>query len=61
VAADQQLGPLFADHRGRIDLAALAVLFDHLGGPAVLPVRPQRVPVRTGAAGDVDAGARRRG
>jgi uncharacterized protein (TIGR00369 family) len=32
VAADQQLGPLFADHRGRIDLAALAVLFDHLGG-----------------------------
>ncbi|MFW0783928.1 hotdog fold thioesterase [Gordonia sp. CPCC 206044] len=32
VAADQQLGPRFADHRGRIDLPALAVLFDHLGG-----------------------------
>lgn len=32
VVADQQLGPVFADHRGRIDLPALAVLFDHLGG-----------------------------
>lgn len=27
-----QLSARFADHRGRIDLAALAVLFDHLGG-----------------------------
>ncbi|GAB91427.1 PaaI family thioesterase [Gordonia rhizosphera] len=32
VTAEQQLGPRFADHRGRIDLPALAVLFDHLGG-----------------------------
>ncbi|AZG48264.1 PaaI family thioesterase [Gordonia insulae] len=32
VTAEQQLGPKFADHRGRIDLPAIAVLFDHLGG-----------------------------
>ena len=31
-SAIQQLGPQFADHRGRIDLPALAVLFDHIGG-----------------------------
>ncbi|MFW0795492.1 PaaI family thioesterase [Gordonia sp. CPCC 205515] len=32
VAAEQQLSSRFADHRGRIDLPALAVLFDHIGG-----------------------------
>ncbi|WP_262365744.1 hotdog domain-containing protein [Gordonia sp. OPL2] len=32
VTAEQQLGPRFTDHRGRIDMPALAVLFDHLGG-----------------------------
>lgn len=30
--AEQQLCARFADHRGRIDLPALGVLFDHLGG-----------------------------
>lgn len=29
---EQQLSARFADHRGRIDLPALGVLFDHLGG-----------------------------
>lgn len=32
VRAEQQLSPRFADHRGRIDLPAFGVLFDHLGG-----------------------------
>ncbi|MCH5644665.1 PaaI family thioesterase [Gordonia sp. ABSL49_1] len=30
--AEQQLTARFADHRGRIELPALGVLFDHLGG-----------------------------
>ncbi|UPW08221.1 PaaI family thioesterase [Gordonia terrae] len=32
VRASQQLCPRFADHRGLIELPALAVLFDHCGG-----------------------------
>lgn len=32
VSAEQQLSARFADHRGRIDLPALAVLLDHVGG-----------------------------
>ncbi|GAA1479787.1 hypothetical protein GCM10009624_02270 [Gordonia sinesedis] len=32
VTAEQQLCGRFADHRGRIDLPALGVLFDHIGG-----------------------------
>ncbi|MGW0037692.1 PaaI family thioesterase [Gordonia sp. NPDC003376] len=32
IRADQQLCARFADHRGRIDLPALGVLFDHVGG-----------------------------
>lgn len=32
VSAQQQLCAQFADHRGRIDLPAFGVLFDHIGG-----------------------------
>ncbi|MGV9712887.1 PaaI family thioesterase [Gordonia sp. NPDC003424] len=32
VSAEQQLSTRLADHRGRIDLPALAVLLDHIGG-----------------------------
>ncbi|MEE4021471.1 hotdog domain-containing protein [Gordonia sp. PKS22-38] len=44
VVAEQQLGPLFTDHRGRIDLPALAVLFDHLGGLPYFRSGPSTTP-----------------
>lgn len=37
--ADARLGPLFTDHRGRLGLPALAVLFDHLAGTPYFAAR----------------------
>lgn len=46
-SAAQQLGPRFADHRGRIDLPAMAVLFDHIGGlPFYAAVRSAAIQAR---------------
>ncbi|MDL9937865.1 PaaI family thioesterase [Gordonia sp. ABSL1-1] len=41
VVGEQQLTARFADHRGRIDLPALGVVFDHLGG---IPYLLQQLP-----------------
>ncbi|MYR08680.1 PaaI family thioesterase [Gordonia sp. SID5947] len=44
VRAEQRVGADLVDHRGRIDLPALAVLFDHLGGLPFIASDPQRSP-----------------
>lgn len=44
VSAEQQLSNQVADHRGRIDLPALAVLLDHIGGLPFYSFGPSGLP-----------------
>lgn len=44
IVADQYVSAGLADHRGRIDMAALAVLFDHLGGLPFFRYGPDGAP-----------------